>query len=166
MSAVRIAGAQLTAPDWEALRDCVQQASTLPSRPGWERKASAYADTFRLLAEAAGDREPASWPGGAAGLVRDLLVAVGPAANGMIASSHRRLLAHLRAGDADRAARELAGHLAALHYMWRLTGAHSGRGITVTGKPMTGCPGCLADADSPHRCDAYSPASRRPWGHG
>jgi DNA-binding FadR family transcriptional regulator len=56
---------------------------------------------------------------------------VGPAANGMIISAHRRLLAHLRAGDADGAARELAGHLAALHYMWRLAGAERTTGAAA-----------------------------------
>jgi hypothetical protein len=48
------------------------------------------------------------------------MTAVGPAAGGMIASSRRRLLAHMRAGDADEAALEMEKHLRGLHYMWRL----------------------------------------------
>ena len=40
----------------------------------------------------------------------------------MIVSAHRRLLVHLRTGNADHAARELANHLSALQYMWRLSG--------------------------------------------
>ena len=44
----------------------------------------------------------------------------GPATNGMITSSRRRLLGHLRAGDADGAALEMENHLRVLHYMWRL----------------------------------------------
>jgi len=59
-------------------------------------------------------------PGGWAGAIRDLIRTVGPAANGMIISSRRRLLAHLRAGDADAAEREMETHLRVLHHMWRL----------------------------------------------
>jgi DNA-binding FadR family transcriptional regulator len=125
VATVRAACAELTVPGWQALRDCVQQACALPSRPGWEHKAAAHAEMFRLLAEAAAGRAPGSSPGGGARLVRELLVAVGPASNGMVASSHRRLLSRLRAGDADRAAYELAGHLAGLRYMWRLAAARS-----------------------------------------
>jgi DNA-binding FadR family transcriptional regulator len=47
---------------------------------------------------------------------------VGPAVNGMIVSSRRRLLAHLRAGDADAAEQEMETHLRVPHYMWRLAG--------------------------------------------
>ena len=32
----------------------------------------------------------------------------------------RRLLAHLRAGDAEAAEREMNAHLRVLHHMWRL----------------------------------------------
>jgi hypothetical protein len=56
--------------------------------------------------------------------MRELVLTVGPAADGMIASSCRRLLAHLSAGEADGAAPEMEAHLRVLHYMWRL--AHPG----------------------------------------
>jgi WhiB family transcriptional regulator, redox-sensing transcriptional regulator len=108
---------RMTSAALRALSDSVEEASRMPSQPGWARKATAYARTFRLLAEATGDRAP----GGTAGLVRDLMTAVGPGANGMIVSAHRRLLEHLRTGNADHAARELANHLSALHYMWRIS---------------------------------------------
>jgi hypothetical protein len=45
---------------------------------------------------------------------------VGPAADGIILSSRRRLLRELRAWDADAAAREMEHHLRGLHYMGRL----------------------------------------------
>jgi pimeloyl-ACP methyl ester carboxylesterase len=57
----------------------------------------------------------------AAGSVHHLMLTVGRAADGMIIGSHRRLLAHLRAGNADEAALEMEKHLRGLHYMWRLT---------------------------------------------
>jgi WhiB family transcriptional regulator, redox-sensing transcriptional regulator len=115
----RSAFGRMTAAALQNLSDSVEEASRMPSQPGWARKAAAYAGTFRLLAEVTGDRAP----DGAAGFVRDLMTAVGPGANGMIVSAQRRLLAHLRTGNADHAARELANHLSALHYMSRLSGA-------------------------------------------
>ncbi len=57
---------------------------------------------------------------GGAGYVRELMVAVGRAADGMIVSSRRRLLAHMRAGDGEGAALEMEKHLRGLLYMWRL----------------------------------------------
>jgi len=52
--------------------------------------------------------------------MRELMLAVGRAANGMIVSSRRRLLAHMRAGDGEGAALEMEKHLRGLLYMWRL----------------------------------------------
>jgi hypothetical protein len=118
-TAARIACAQMTAPALAALRDSVERASRLPTRPGWEHKAAAHAEIFRLLAQIAGDRS-AGQPGGAAPLIRALMCAAGPAANGMIINSRRRLLAHLRDRDADAVEQEMESHLRVLHFMWRL----------------------------------------------
>jgi len=120
---IRIACEKMTAPALGMLRDSVECAASLPTRPGWERKAAAHAEIFRLLAEIAGDRA-AGKPGGA-GFAGELMHAVGPAANGMITSSRRRLLEYLLAGDAGAAEREMETHLRVLHYMWRLTWASS-----------------------------------------
>jgi hypothetical protein len=114
--ATRAACRRLTAPSFKILLDSVDRACGLPARPGWQRKAAAHAEIFRLLSDVAGgppaDRQ--------ARLLGDLMGAVGPAANGMIASSRRRLLMRLRYRDADGAALEMENHLRALHYMWRL----------------------------------------------
>jgi hypothetical protein len=59
------------------------------------------------------------------GQLHDLMVAVGPTASGIIAGSRRRLLALLRAGDGDGAAREMEQHLAALLWMRRVSGSPS-----------------------------------------
>jgi DNA-binding FadR family transcriptional regulator len=48
------------------------------------------------------------------------MCAAGPAANGMVINSRRRLLAHLRDGDADAVEQEMESHLRVLHFMWRL----------------------------------------------
>jgi WhiB family redox-sensing transcriptional regulator len=117
--AARSACDRMTAAALQSLSDSVEEASRMPSQLGWARKAAAYAGTFHLLAEITGERAP----DGTVAIVRDLMTAVGPGANGMIVSAHRRLLAHLRTGNADHAARELANHLSALHYMSRLSGA-------------------------------------------
>ncbi len=117
--AARAACQNMTEAGLRALRDSVDRASCLPARPGWERKAAAHAEIFGLLADVAGDR-PAGPSGGPAAAVRELLLTVGPAADGMIVSSRRRLLAHLSAGEADGAALEMEAHLRVLHYMWRL----------------------------------------------
>ncbi len=75
---------------------------------------------FRLLADAVDDPLLAPLLTGGAGCVREVMLAVGRAADGMIVSSRRRLLAHLRAGDGEAAALETERHLRALLYMWRL----------------------------------------------
>jgi GntR family transcriptional regulator, transcriptional repressor for pyruvate dehydrogenase complex len=117
--AARDACEQMTEATLRALRDSVDRASCLPARPGWERKAAAHAEIFGLLADVAGN-PAAGQPGGPAATIQDVILTVGPAADGMIASSRRRLLAHLSAGEADGAALEMEAHLRVLHYMWRL----------------------------------------------
>ena len=100
--------------------DSVDRACALPAKPGWERKAAAQAELFRLLADVAGGPVTSGAPGGQARLIQDLMCAVGPGANGMISSSRRRLIDQLRTGDADGAALEMENHLRTLHYMWLL----------------------------------------------
>jgi DNA-binding GntR family transcriptional regulator len=119
--ATRIACLRMTAQHLKALSDSVEQASRLPARSQWSRKAAAHAEIFHLLADAADDPLTAPILSDSTGFMHDLMAAVGPAADGMIASSRRRLLAHLRAGDAELAALEMEKHLRGLHYMWRLT---------------------------------------------
>jgi DNA-binding FadR family transcriptional regulator len=113
--AARIACERMTAPAMKILLDSVERASSLPTRPGWERKAAAHAEFFRLLAGMAGDRAAGALAVQAR-VIRDLMRTAGPAANGMITGSRRRL----RAGDADGAALEVEEHLRVLHYMGRL----------------------------------------------
>jgi DNA-binding GntR family transcriptional regulator len=123
VTATRLAGKRITGPALERLLDSVNRATCLPARPGWERKAAAHAEIFGVLADVAGGPATAARPGGRevrARLLGDLMCTVGPVADGMIISSRRRLLARLRAGDADGAALEMENHLRTLHYMCRL----------------------------------------------
>ena len=52
--AARLASAQMTTPALRLLFDSVDRASSLPTRPGWERKAAAHAEIFALLGAVAG----------------------------------------------------------------------------------------------------------------
>jgi DNA-binding GntR family transcriptional regulator len=127
-SAVRIACQRMTAQHLNALQASVEQASCLSARQDWERKAAAHAELFNLLGDSTGDPVLALLVSSATGWLRDLLMTVGPRADGIILSSRRRLLRHLRTRDADGAAREIEHHLMGLHYMGRLArGTISGR---------------------------------------
>jgi hypothetical protein len=111
---------QMTEPALNAVRDTIERAGRLPSRPGWGQKAAALAELFRLLSDVAGIVAVAGERGGEAEVICDLMCTVGPVANGMTTSSRWRLFADLRAGDADAAALETETHLRSLYFLWRL----------------------------------------------
>jgi DNA-binding GntR family transcriptional regulator len=130
--ATRAACSRMTAPHLQALRHSVGQARCLPARFAWDRKATAHAQFLNLLAEVITDRPvPAVVLNQAVGAIYDLIVTVGPGADGLILSSRRRLLDLIRAGDADGAAAEMEQHLRRLHFMWRLCRGSEPRGIAV-----------------------------------
>jgi DNA-binding GntR family transcriptional regulator len=118
--AARIACARMTMLHLTALHDSVERACCLASRSQWPRKAAAHAEIFGLLADVVDDPLLAPLLTRGAGHVRKLMLEVGRAADGMIVSSRRRLLAYLRAGDGEGAALEMEKHLRGLLYMWRL----------------------------------------------
>ena len=119
-AATRIACRQMTPQHLDALYSSVEQASALSARPDWGPKATAHAELFHVLGDVAGDGDLAQSVTSAATRLHGLVLTVGPAADGIILSSRRRLLGHLRAWDADAAAREMERHLKGLHYMGRL----------------------------------------------
>ena len=119
--AARMACARMTMLHLTELHDSVERACGLAARSQWDRKASAHAEIFTLLADVADDPLLAPLLTRSAGHLRELMLAVGRAADGMIVSSRRRLLAHLRAEDGEGAALEMEKHLRGLLYMWRLT---------------------------------------------
>ncbi len=114
--AARIACARMTMLHLTALHDSVERACGPAGRSQWDRKAAAHAEIFSLLADVVDD--PLLTRG--AGYVRELMLEVGRAADGMIVSSRWRLLAYMRAGDGEGAALEMEKHLRVLLYMWRL----------------------------------------------
>lgn len=134
-AATRIACKQMTLQHLDALQASLEQASGLSARPDWGRKATAHAELFNVLAGLTGDFDLALLVSSAAGQLHDLVLRVGPAADGIILSSRRRLLRQLRAWDADGAAREMEHHLKGLHYMGRLAYGASPARITRVSSP-------------------------------
>ena len=132
--ATRIACARMTMLHLTELHDSVEGACGLAARSQWDRKAAAHAEMFSLLADLVDDPLLAPLLTGGAGYIRELLLAVGRAADGVIVSSRRRLLAHLRAGDGEGAALEMERHLRVLLFMWRLALSD---GQPVAGEAMT-----------------------------
>ena len=122
--AARIACERMTMVRLTRLHDSVERACGLAARPRWDGKAAAHAEIFNLLADAADDPRLTESVASA----RELIVAVGRAADGMIISSRRRLLSHLHAGDGEGADAEMENHLRALLYMRRLA-LPSGTGL-------------------------------------
>ena len=118
--AARLACAQMTIVHLTELHDSVERACGLAGRSEWGRKAAAHAELFSLLADLVDDPLLAPLLTGKAGYVREMMLAVGRAADGMIVSSRRRLLAHMRVGDGEGAALEMERRLRGLLHMWRL----------------------------------------------
>lgn len=119
-AATRIACLRMTDAHLKALEDSADRASCLAARSQWERKAVAYAEIFGLLAESARDPAAGRVLANTATFMPSVMLAAGRGADGMIASSRRRLLACLRAGDAEGAALEMEEHLRGLRFIWRL----------------------------------------------
>ena len=118
--AARIACARMTTLHLTALHDSVERACVLRGRSQRGRKAAAHAEIFSLLTDVVDDPLLVPLLTGGAGYVREVMLAVGRAADGMIVSSRRRMLAYMRAGDGEGAALEMERHLRGLLYMWRL----------------------------------------------
>jgi hypothetical protein len=122
-TATRIACLQLTARHITSISVGVEQQSRSSDLPDRTPAGIAHAGIFALLADAVADPAAGRVLMLGASAVRDLALVAGPVADSVIATSNRRLLAHLRAGDADAAEREVERQLKCLHFMWRLAGA-------------------------------------------
>jgi DNA-binding FadR family transcriptional regulator len=130
-AAARVACWRMTPRYLKALHDSVEWARHMPSSFAWDRKAASHAEIFNLLADAAGDPVLAVPLQDARGHILDLMVTVGPAADGIILSSRRRLLALMRVRDADAVAREIEQHLGGLLWMRCMSGSSAWSGIAV-----------------------------------
>jgi len=115
--AASVACRRMTAGYLKALSDSIEQVCCLPATFAWDRKATAYAEIVNLLADAAADPVLALLVRNLPGHLYDLMVTVGPTADDIIASSRRRLLALIRARDADGAGREMEQHVEGLSWI-------------------------------------------------
>ena len=115
--AARVACQRMTPRYLKALSGSIDQVCCLPATFAWDRKATAYAEMVNLLADAAADPVLALLARNLPGHLYDLMVTAGPAADAIIADSHRRLLALVRARDADGAGREMEQHVEGLSWM-------------------------------------------------
>ncbi len=97
----------------------------MPRSIGWDRKATAHAEIFGLLADAADHPLLAQTLNSGVGFVHHLMVTAGPTAGTLTANSRKRLLAFLSAGDPEGAAHETERHLRVLHFMGRLANCSS-----------------------------------------
>ncbi len=118
--AAQLACTRMTTRHLEALQDSVERACCLTGRSQWDRKGAAHAEIFGLLAEMADDPGLTPVLRDGAGWARELMAAVGRAADGIVVNSRRRLLEYLRAGDGEAAALEMEKHLRVLLVMFRL----------------------------------------------
>ena len=125
-SAAEIVCKRLGPPHLKALQESVEEACRLPADEGWDRKAAAHAEFFRVLAEVANDPVVAPVLASGRELAYDLMVVAGRAADGIVVNSRRRFLECLCAGDVEGAAFEFGKHLRILHVMYRLAGRRHG----------------------------------------
>jgi len=108
--AARLACLRMTPHHLKALNDSAEQASCL-SRFERDRKVTAHAEIFNLPADTACDPVLSARLRDAPGYVYELMVTCGPAADHIVLSSRRRLLALMRAGDSEAVAWEMEQHL-------------------------------------------------------
>ena len=118
-TATHIACGKMPGPRLADLRASLDQACAIPAEFGWERKAAAHAEFFNALGDAAGPSLALVF-GQGAGLAYDLMITASRTADGIVINSRKRMLAHLRARDAEAAALEMEKHLSTLHFMGRL----------------------------------------------
>src|ERR1700761_298642 len=88
--AARVACRRMTPRYLKAVNDSVERACCLPRGIDWDREGTAHAEIIDLLAEAAGDPALTVLVRDVPGQLHDLMIAVGPAASGIISASRHR----------------------------------------------------------------------------
>ncbi|HUN35649.1 MAG TPA: FCD domain-containing protein [Trebonia sp.] len=122
-SATRAACATIEQPGHHALQASVDLACAIPDGSGWECRAAAHAGFFAALADACQDSRATPVLHDGVELAYQLMVGAGRTADGIVINSRRRILASLRSGKAEDAAREMERHLRVLRFMGRLFGS-------------------------------------------
>jgi GntR family transcriptional repressor for pyruvate dehydrogenase complex len=120
---IRVACKRMTEPMLKQMENNIAEASRLSAEGDWERKALVHVEFHNLLADATANPVVIVMMRSLSDLLRQLVFAIGPSTDDVILQSRRRLITHLRNGNADRAVRENNRHLKQVHRMW-LTGEH------------------------------------------
>jgi DNA-binding FadR family transcriptional regulator len=96
----------------------VDEAERLTELGDWNAKMLVHLEFNKLLAKATQNPLMIIVSESMSDIVHDVVAAVGPTRNGFMVRSRRRLLARLRARDADGAEAEMRNHLGHLHRIW------------------------------------------------
>jgi DNA-binding FadR family transcriptional regulator len=99
---IRVACERMTDQMLRQMESNVAEASRLPAEGDWDRKALVHVEFHNLLADATGNPVLIVLMRSLSDLLRQLVLAIGPSADDVILQSRRRLLTHLRNGNADR----------------------------------------------------------------
>jgi DNA-binding GntR family transcriptional regulator len=121
--ATRIASATIEESGHHALQASLDRACAVPAGSGWECKAAAHAGFFTALADATQDAVATSVLHSGTEFAYQLMLGVGPSANGIVINSRRKMLASLRSGNRQQAGLEMERHLEVLSFMGRLYGS-------------------------------------------
>lgn len=122
---VRVACERMTPEDLAGLEANVERAEELAAAQEWARRAEVNIEFHKLLVAATQNPLLIFLVNSVLDLLPPIIQASGPQTDDIVTQSRHRLLAHLRAGDAEAAVREMEDHLEVLHDRW-LTGAYQG----------------------------------------
>jgi GntR family transcriptional repressor for pyruvate dehydrogenase complex len=122
-TAVRVACERMTDAELAELEANVNAAEKAEKDGDFERRAELHLDFHSLLGKATKNPILSITVDGIMEITRQFVKSIGPQVNRYVLPSRRRLLAHLRARDADSAVMEMQKHLERLHrhYLSKLT---------------------------------------------
>jgi len=115
---VRVACERMTSEHLERLEANLAEVARLSDEHDWEKKAVANIQFHNLLAEATENPVMISIMQVIMQVMEKVVLTFGPTENDTVLRSRKRLMKHLRAGDADAAVAEMEKALKRLHKMW------------------------------------------------
>jgi GntR family transcriptional regulator, transcriptional repressor for pyruvate dehydrogenase complex len=114
----RLACERATEEDLQRLEANVEQAEHFTRTEEWERRSVVNHEFLDLLAAATANPVLEIFQHSVTEVIREIVSAIGPIPGEALLESRRRLLAHLRARDAEGAAAEMDRHLEWVHATW------------------------------------------------
>ena len=114
----RLACERATGDDLQRLEENVERAEALTRAGEWERRSLVNHEFLDLLAAATANPVLEIFQHSVTEVIREIVSAIGPIPGDELVQSRVRLLAHLRARDAEAAAAEMDRHLEWVHAKW------------------------------------------------